>query len=448
MKIQMVDLHNQYVKIKNEIDSNIQEVINNTQFIKGPQIKQFEEALAKELEVKHVIACANGTDALQIAMMALDLKPGDEIILPVFTYVATAEVIALLGLTPVMVDVDPNTFCIDVNLIASKISVRTKAIVPVHLFGQCANMDAIMEIANKHNLFVIEDTAQAIGALYRSERREARDEKESRVQNPESRQEIGEADGLLDAQGLDSRLSSLDSKTNNLDSPELLGTGGFWTLDSKSAGTIGHIGTTSFFPSKNLGCYGDGGALMTNDDELAKKIRMICNHGQSVQYVHDIIGVNSRLDSIQAAVLNAKLPHLKSYTAARNEAASWYDEMLSGHPNIIIPKRNPNSTHVFHQYTIRIQDKNASSQEPAARSLQRDQLRKLLSEKGIPSMVYYPIELHKQKAFEKYWDGVERFPVSEELVQTVLSLPMHTEMTREMVGYVCETLVGIMNDEL
>lgn len=426
MKIQMVDLHNQYVKIKNEIDSNIQEVINNTQFIKGPQIKQFEEALAKELEVKHVIACANGTDALQIAMMALDLRPGDEVILPVFTYVATAEVIALLGLIPVMVDVDPDTFCIDVNLIASKISVRTKAIVPVHLFGQCANMDVIMEIAAKHNLFVIEDTAQAIGASFR----QAQDDPLLVAQDDQL--QVAQDDQLQEAQ--DDQL------------PEA--SGQKLAARSQSAGCIGHIGTTSFFPSKNLGCYGDGGALMTNDDELAKKIRMICNHGQTVQYVHDVIGVNSRLDSIQAAVLNAKLPHLKSYAAARNEAASWYDEMLSGHPNIIIPKRNPNSTHVFHQYTIRIQDKNASSQEPAARSLQRDQLRKLLSEKGIPSMVYYPIELHKQKAFQKYWDGVERFPVSEELVQTVLSLPMHTEMTREMVEYICETLIGIMNYEL
>ncbi len=436
MKIQMVDLIGQYNKIKAEIDAGIQEVINNAQFIKGPQIKQFEEALAAELHVKHVIACANGTDALQIAMMALDVKPGDEIIVPVFTYVATAEVIALLGLTPVMVDVDADTFCIDVNLIEAKITPRTKAIVPVHLFGQCADMDAIMRIAKKHNLFVIEDTAQAIGAIYRSEKRETRDE------SPESRQEMDEADGLLDTQVLASRFSSLDSKTSSLDS-------GFWTLDSQSAGTIGDIGTTSFFPSKNLGCYGDGGALMTNNDELAAKIRMICNHGQSVQYVHDVIGVNSRLDSIQAAVLNAKLPHLKSYAAARNEAASWYDELLGNHPNIVIPKRNERSTHVFHQYTIRIQNPEsriqtgdaAQGQQPTANGQKRDAIRTKLAEKGIPSMIYYPIELHKQKAFEKYWDGAERFPVSEELVQTVLSLPMHTEMTREMVEYICKALI-------
>jgi UDP-2-acetamido-2-deoxy-ribo-hexuluronate aminotransferase len=398
MKIQMVDLHTQYVKIKEAIDSNIQEVINNTQFIKGPQIKQFEESLAKELNVKHVIACANGTDALQIAMMALDLKPGDEIILPVFTYVATAEVIALLGLIPVMVDVDPDTFCIDVNLIEAKISVRTKAIVPVHLFGQCADMDAIMGIAKKHNLYVIEDTAQAIGSSFR----QAQD------------------DPLPEAQ--DDKLPEARSQKPG----------------AKSAGTIGHIGTTSFFPSKNLGCYGDGGALMTNDDELAKKIRMICNHGQSEQYVHDVIGVNSRLDSIQAAVLNAKLPHLKSYEAARNQAAAWYDELLGGHPNIIIPKRNPQSTHVFHQYTITLRQAQGDG------GLLRDAVRAKLAEKGIPSMIYYPIELHKQKAFAPYWDGEERFPVSEKLVQTVLSLPMHTEMTREMVEYICETLIGIM----
>ena len=402
----MVDLKSQYEKIKTEVDAGIQEVINNTQFIKGPQIKQFEEALAKELDVKHVIACANGTDALQIAMMGLGLKPGDEIILPVFTYVATAEVIGLLGLTPVMVDVDPETFCIDVNLIESKITNKTKAIVPVHLFGQCANMDEVMRIADKHNLFVIEDTAQAIGAFYGVKSEEVRIK------------------------------STLNSSLLPLNS---------------YAGTIGNIGTTSFFPSKNLGCYGDGGALMTNDDELAKKIRMICNHGQSVQYVHDVIGVNSRLDSIQAAVLNAKLPHLREYEAARNQAAEWYDELLGNHPNIVIPKRNPKSTHVFHQYTIKVMryELEGMSEENIKthnsylipHNSKRDAVRKSLSEQGIPTMVYYPIELHKQKAFEKYWDGAERFPVSEELVQTVLSLPMHTEMTREMVEYVCKAVV-------
>jgi dTDP-4-amino-4,6-dideoxygalactose transaminase len=373
MKIQMVDLKRQYEKIKSEVDQGIQEVINNTQFIKGPQIKQFEKDLRKALNVNHVIACANGTDALQIAMMALDLKPGDEVLLPVFTYVATAEVIALLGLTPVMIDVDPDTFCIDVDLIESKISRQTKAIVPVHLFGQCANMDEILRIAEEYNLFVIEDTAQAIGAKYTFK------------------------DGSL-----------------------------------MGAGCMGTIGTTSFFPSKNLGCYGDGGALMTNDDALAAKIRMICNHGQTVQYVHDVIGVNSRLDSIQAAVLNAKLPHMSEYESARNQAAQWYDDFLSNHDDLIIPKRNPNSTHVFHQYTLQIIGKS------------RDKVRSMLLERGIPSMVYYPIELHKQKAFEQFWDRIERFPVSEQLVTTVLSLPMHTELTYEMVRYICENLIDVL----
>jgi dTDP-4-amino-4,6-dideoxygalactose transaminase len=398
MKIQMVDLKGQYNKIKAEVDAGIQEVINNTQFIKGPQIKVFEENLAQYLNVKHVIACANGTDALQIAMMALDLKPGDEIILPVFTYVATAEVIALLGLTPVMIDVEPETFCIDINLIESKITSKTKAIVPVHLFGQCANMDEIMRIAAKYNLFVIEDTAQALGAIYNYEVRSMKYEKKENT---------------------------------------FIHNSSFIT-HTYSAGTIGNIGTTSFFPSKNLGCYGDGGALMTNDDELAKKIRMICNHGQSVQYVHDIIGVNSRLDSIQAAILNAKLPHLKSYEIARNEAANWYDELLGNHPNIIIPKRNPQSTHVFHQYTITLRhaqgDKNW-----------RDDLRKQLAERNIPSMVYYPIELHKQKAFEQFNTNNDQFPVSEMLCNNVLSLPIHTEMNKEMVAFICNNLLEIIN---
>jgi UDP-2-acetamido-2-deoxy-ribo-hexuluronate aminotransferase len=374
MEIQMVDLKRQYEKIKSEVDQGIQEVINNTQFIKGPQIKKFEKDLQEALNVNHVVACANGTDALQIAMMALDLKPGDEVLLPVFTYVATAEVIALLGLTPVMIDIDSDTFCIDVDLIESKISKQTKAIVPVHLFGQCANMDEILRIAEKHKLFVIEDTAQAIGAKYTFK------------------------DGSV-----------------------------------MGAGCMGTIGTTSFFPSKNLGCYGDGGALMTNDDALAAKIRVICNHGQTVQYVHDVIGVNSRLDSIQAAVLNAKLPHLSEYKSARNQAAQWYDDFLGNHDNLIIPKRNPNSTHVFHQYTLQIVDKN------------RDKVRSMLLEKGIPNMVYYPIELHKQKAFEQFWDGIERFPVSEQLVSTVLSLPMHTELTYEMVRYICENLIDVLD---
>ncbi len=307
----MVDLKGQYIKIKSAIDAGIQEVIDNTAFIKGPQVKQFETELAAYLNVKNVIACANGTDALQIAMMTLDLKPGDEVILPAFTYVATAEVIALLGLVPVMVDVEPETFCIDVTKIESKINSKTKAIVPVHLFGQSANMDAIMEIATKHNLFVIEDTAQALGSKFQP----------TNSQKPGAR-----------SQGL-------------------------------SAGCMGTIGTTSFFPSKNLGCYGDGGAMMTNDDELAKKIRMLANHGQSVQYVHDVIGVNSRLDTIQAAILLAKLPHIDEYAEARNKAADLYDQLLGSHPNIKVPKRNPESTHVFHQYTIQLKGHGAWSME-------------------------------------------------------------------------------------
>ena len=428
MKIDFVDLKTQYKRIKPEIDSAIQEVIDSAAFVKGPQIKTFENNLAKELNVKHVIACANGTDALQIAMMALDLKPGDEVILPVFTYVATAEVIALLGLIPVMVDVEADTFCLDVNLIESKITSKTKAIVPVHLFGQCADMEGIMRIAKKHNLFVIEDTAQALGARY-----EMRNEK----------WEMGERERETD-QITPSPLPPLSPSNSDI---------------HKYAACIGHIGTTSFFPSKNLGCYGDGGALMTNDDELAKKIRMICNHGQSVQYVHDVIGVNSRLDSIQAAILNAKLPHLKEYENARNEAAGWYDELLGNHPIIIIPKRNPNSTHVFHQYTIRIMndellimnEKRAASTHQSSfihhssfiihNSSFRDQIRKAMADRGIPTMVYYPIELHKQKAFEKYWNGKDQFPVSEQLCATVLSLPMHTEMTREMVEFICKNLI-------
>jgi dTDP-4-amino-4,6-dideoxygalactose transaminase len=383
-KIQMVDLKGQYEKIKTEIDAGIQEVINNTQFIKGPQIKSFEESLAKELGVKHVIACANGTDALQIAMMALDLRPGDEVILPVFTYVATAEVIALLGLTPIMVDVNKDTFCIDTDLIEAKITAKTKAIVPVHLFGQCANMDEVMRIANKHKLFVIEDTAQAIGSEY----------------------QFNSASNMMSVNG------SSDEET------------------TRKAGTIGHVGTTSFFPSKNLGCYGDGGALMCNDDEIASKIRMICNHGQRVQYVHDVIGVNSRLDSIQAAILNAKLPHLKAYEIARQNAASWYDELLGNHPNILIPKRVENSTHVFHQYTMQLV------------GVDRDKLRALLAENGIPSMVYYPIELHKQKAFEIYKKEGESFPVSAQLCQTVLSLPMHTELSKETVIFIAKNVIS------
>jgi dTDP-4-amino-4,6-dideoxygalactose transaminase len=371
MQIQMVDLNGQYLNIKSEVDSAIQSVIDRTQFIKGSDVKEFEYNLAEYLKVKHVISCANGTDALQIAMMALEMKPGDEVIVPVFTYIATAEVIGLLGLVPVMVDVDPETFCIDVNQVAAKITSRTKAIVPVHLFGQCANMEELMKVAVSNNLYVIEDTAQAIGAKYT-----------------------------------------------------------FKNGDVKSAGCIGDIGTTSFFPSKNLGCYGDGGAIYTNDDNLAEKIRMICNHGQKIQYVHDVIGVNSRLDTIQAAILNVKLARLREYEKARNVAAERYDNILGDCDWLEIPERNPQSTHVFHQYTIKIKEGKEI----------RDNLRKSMSEKGIPTMIYYPIPLHLQKAFATEGIGNGSFPVSEKLCDSVLSLPIHTEMTEEMVLYITVNL--------
>jgi dTDP-4-amino-4,6-dideoxygalactose transaminase len=371
MQIQMVDLKGQYNNIKLEVDNAIQSVMDRGQFIKGNDVKEFEQNLAEYLRVKHVISCANGTDALQIAMMALDLKPGDEVIVPVFTYIATAEVLGLLGLIPVMIDVDPQTFCIDVKEVKAKITKRTKAIVPVHLFGQCANMDELMKIAVSNNLYVIEDTAQAIGAKYT-----------------------------------------------------------FVNGDVKSAGCIGDIGTTSFFPSKNLGCYGDGGAVFTNDDRLAEKIRMICNHGQKVQYVHVIIGVNSRLDTIQAAILNVKLARLREYEGARNRAADMYDNILGNFDWLEIPFRNPRSTHVFHQYTLKIKGGKEM----------RDNLRKKMAEKGIPTMVYYPIPLHLQQAFANEGMGVGTFQVSEGLCDSVLSLPIHTEMTDELVDYICSNL--------
>ncbi len=372
----MVDLKGQYLNIKSEVDNAIQSVIDRTQFIKGSDVKEFEQNLAEYLQVKHVISCANGTDALQIAMMALELKPGDEVIVPVFTYIATAEVMGLLGLVPVMVDVDPNTFCIDVNQVTAKITSRTKAIAPVHLFGQCANMEELMKVAVSNNLYVIEDTAQAIGANYT-----------------------------------------------------------FKNGDVKSAGCIGDIGTTSFFPSKNLGCYGDGGAMFTNDDKLAEKIRMICNHGQKVQYVHDVIGVNSRLDTIQAAILNVKLARLREYEKARNKAAESYDSILGDCDWLEIPGRNPQSTHVFHQYTMKI----SGGKEI------RDNLRKSMADKGIPTMIYYPIPLHLQKAFATEGIGNGSFSVSEILCGTVLSLPIHTEMTHEMVDYICKELLDSKN---
>lgn len=372
-KIQMVDLKGQYEKIKTEVDAGIQDVINNTAFINGPVVKEFQADLERYLNVKHVIPCANGTDALQIAMMALNLKPGDEVITASFTYVATAEVIALLGLTPVLVDVYPDTFDINVEAIEKAITPKTKAIVPVHLFGQCADMERIMAVAKKHNLYVIEDVAQAIGADY----------------------------------------TFSDGKR-------------------AKAGTIGTIGCTSFFPSKNLGCYGDGGAMYTNDSDLAAKMRMIASHGQSVQYVHDVVGVNSRLDSIQAVVLKAKLKHLDEYAFARNKAAAYYDKAFSNHSKIKTPVRAKNSTHVFHQYTLQLN------------GVDRNKLREQLAERGIPAMIYYPIPLHMQKAFasDRYKAG--DFPVTEKLCACVLSLPMHTELDEETLNYIATNVLELV----
>lgn len=368
-KIHMVDLVGQYQKIKPEVDAAIQNVLNTAAFINGPEVKAFQAELEKYLNVSFVIPCANGTDALQVAMMALGLKPGDEVITANFTYVATAEVIALLGLKPVLVDVNPETFTIDPAAVEKAVTPRTKAIVPVHLFGQCADMEALMEIAKKHNLYVIEDTAQAIGADYT-----------------------------------------------------------FSNGTTKKAGTIGTIGCTSFFPSKNLGCYGDGGAIYTNDADLAKKIRMICNHGQSVQYYHDTIGVNSRLDSMQAAVLRIKLRRLDEYAEARNKAAAFYDKAFKDLEGVKIPVRAVNSTHVFHQYTL-VLDK-----------ADRNKMRQFLESREIPSMVYYPVPLHLQKAYPNpdYKEG--DFPVTEYLCRSVISLPMHTELTEDILEYITATV--------
>jgi UDP-2-acetamido-2-deoxy-ribo-hexuluronate aminotransferase len=373
-KIQMVDLKGQYHKIKSEVDTAIQNVIDNASFINGPDVKEFSNELADYLKVKHVIPCANGTDALQIAMMALDLQPGDEVITANFTYVATAEVIGLLKLKPVLVEVNAETFTIDPKSIENAITSKTKAIVPVHLYGQCADMDAIMDIAKKHNLYVIEDTAQAIGSDY----------------------------------------TSKDGKIHK-------------------AGTIGTIGCTSFFPSKNLGCYGDGGALYTNDDLLAAKIRMIANHGQSVQYIHDEIGVNSRLDTIQAAILRIKLRKLDQYAVARNKAASYYDKAFANHPKIKTPVRANYSTHVFHQYTLQLDGVN------------RDGLKEYLATKEIPAMIYYPKPLHMQKAYrdERYKEG--DFPITEKLCSSVISLPMHTELDEETLQYITNEVLYYIN---
>jgi UDP-2-acetamido-2-deoxy-ribo-hexuluronate aminotransferase len=368
-EVKMVDLQGQYLRIKNEVDAAIQEVLMSTAFIQGPQVKTFAEALSKYNQGVTVIPCANGTDALQIAMMALELKPGDEVILPVHTYVATAEVIALLGLLPVFIDVDENTFNINVNQIESKITKKTKAIVPVHLYGQCADMEPIIKIAKRYNLFVIEDLAQGLGAEY--------------------------------------------TFSNGI---------------TKRAGTMGIIGCTSFFPSKNLGCYGDGGAVFTDDQGLAEKMKMISSHGQKIKYQHDIIGVNSRLDTLQAAILQVKLKYLDEYTRRRNEVANYYDKNLGDMPCLATPFRSLNSTHVFHQYTIK------------TKGIDRDLFKKYLADENVPSMIYYPIPLHFQKAYRQRGFGEGSFPVTEKLSKIVLSLPIHTEMTEDELSYVCHII--------
>lgn len=371
----MVDLKGQYAQIKDIVNPAIQDVIEKTAFINGPKVHEFQKNLENYLGVKHVIPCANGTDALQIAMMGLGLEPGDEVITADFTFAATVEVIALLQLTPVLVDVNEDDFNINIQAIKKAITPKTKAIVPVHLFGQCANMEAIMDIAKEHNLFVIEDNAQAIGANYTY-----KNGKKAKV------------------------------------------------------GTIGHVGATSFFPSKNLGCYGDGGAIFTNDDDLAHTIRGIVNHGMYERYHHDVVGVNSRLDSIQAAVLDAKLPHLDSYNNSRIEAANKYDAAFKGISSIETPVRIGDlDNHVFHQYTLKVKD------------VDRDALAKRLNEKGIPCGVYYPIPLHKQKAYADARYNEADFRVTNQLVKEVISLPMHTELDNEQIEYITSTIINFIN---
>jgi dTDP-4-amino-4,6-dideoxygalactose transaminase len=370
-EIQMVDLRSQYDRLKNETDEAIRNVLESTAFIKGPDVEAFEKELASFLEAGNVISCANGTDALQVAMMALGLKPGDEVITTNFTFIATVEVVALLGLTPVLTDPCYSCFNITAEAIEKAITPKTRAIVPVHLFGQCCDMEAIMDIARRHNLFVIEDTAQATGATYKFR------------------------DGTI-----------------------------------SRAGTIGDFGCTSFFPSKNLGCYGDGGELFTNNDELAAMARSICNHGMKVRYYHDHTGVNSRLDTLQAAILRVKLRHLDEFNNARKSAADYYDNALRNLHGLEIPERVSWSDHIFHQYTLKITNG------------RRDDLKNELQKAGIPSMVYYPVPLNRQKAYEKYGFSAGNYPVTEKLSQEVISLPMHTEMTEEQLEHITETIIG------
>ncbi len=371
----MVDLMSQYQKLKPAIDSALRNVIENAQFINGPDVSAFQSELENYLGVKHVIPCANGTDALQIALMALDLQPGDEVITPSFTYIATTEVMALLKLKPVFVEVDKDTFCIDTNTIEAAITDKTKAIVPVHLYGQAANMDAIMNIAKKHNLYVVEDNAQAIGSDYYHE------------------------NGTV-------------AKT----------------------GTIGDIGCTSFFPSKNLGCYGDGGAICTNNDELAAKMRMIANHGQSKRYYHDIVGCNSRLDTIQAAILRIKLRELDNYIAARRAVADHYDSFFAQFAAIKTPVRGKESKHVFHQYTLTLE------------GIDRDELNTFLAAKDIPSMIYYPVPAHKQKMFAAFGSDNTVLPTTDWLTERVISLPIHTEMEQEQLDTICNAVAEFINN--
>ncbi len=375
--IQMVDTKNQYLKIKEQVDAGIHAVLDSAAYINGAAVKDFAESLSGYLNVKHTIPCANGTDALQIAMMALGLKPGDEVITPSFTYIATTEVIALLQLKPVFVEVDKATFCIDPESIERAITAKTKAIVPVHLYGQAANMEEIMAIAAKHNLYVIEDNAQAIGCDY---------------------------------------LFSDGSK--------------------KKTGTIGHIGATSFYPSKNLGAFGDGGALFTNDDALAEKMRMVANHGQKERYYHDVVGCNSRLDSIQAAILNVKLKELDNYIQARQRAAAFYNKAFSLNEQITIPCVATYTNHVYHQYTILLQS-----------AKQRDGLNQYLAEKNIPSMIYYPVPAHRQKMFDAFGGNEYNLPTTDWLTERVISLPIHTELDEEQLQHITTNVLTFINSE-
>jgi dTDP-4-amino-4,6-dideoxygalactose transaminase len=373
-KIQMVDLQSQYNKIKHKIKPAFEKVLDSAYYINGPEVKEFQKDLENYLGVKHVIPCANGTDALQIAMMGLGLKPGDEVITVDFTFAATVEVIALLQLTPVLVDVEKDTFNMDIDALKKAITPKTKAIVPVHLFGQCANMEEILKIADKHNLFVIEDNAQAIGADYT-----------------------------------------------------------FSNGTTKKSGTMGNVGTTSFFPSKNLGCYGDGGAIFTNNDDLAHKIRGIVNHGMYKRYYHDVVGVNSRLDSLQAAVLQIKLPLLDSYCDSRRKAAEFYNEAFANCDKIETPVTSNFSTHVFHQYTLKL------------KGIDRDALHKHLLDKHIPNAIYYPVPLHKQKAYQDSRYNEDDFKITNKLCKTVISLPMHTELSKEQQQYIADAVLEFCN---